>query len=190
MKPKLQTLEQQLERATASQSQPNVPLAPEAVPLHEAWLALGQLLEAAGHSADQPVAVLVGPPPRERRRWILAAVIGLAASLAAVATIVGTMRGIVTAWTARPAESSPPATATASESPGEGRGAVIARQQQAPVVSRRQGLAWEDTLDEEIALAGQEVIRVGQDSPRVAETSNPVRYGLERIERDIRSNSL
>jgi hypothetical protein len=177
--------EQQLQWATARDVPPNALLDQETTSLREAWLAFGQLLEAAQPAPDQPLKCLSEPPGRGRRWWRLAAIVGLAASLLVAATIFWSARrtepaGVVTAPSVEVAVSrTEPAAPAAERAPQEKPSSPVAP---------GSALAWDDTLDKEITVAGQAVVSADQESPLLAGASVPVRYGLEEIEKDIENS--
>jgi len=183
----LKTLEQQLERATARDVPPNALLDQETTSLREAWLAFGQLLETAQPGPDQPLKCLSHPPGGGRRRWLVAAIVGLAASLLVAATIAWSARrtepaGIITAPSvavavSRAEPSAPAAKKALPEKPSSPAGQGSA-------------LAWDDALDKEITLTGQAVVSASQESPLLVDACAPVRYGLEEIEKDIENSPL
>ncbi len=90
MKPELESLEQQLESATARSLPADMPLDPETASLREGWLAFGQLLAAAEPSPERAIALLRKPPASRVRWWLLTAVAITAASLLVAMTIVST----------------------------------------------------------------------------------------------------
>jgi len=177
----LKTLERQLESATSREIPPNASLDQETASLREAWLAFGQLLEAAQPGSDQAMGLLRDPPARRRRRWLLATVVGLAASLlvAAMITWSGRRTGPAVVLTGPPvdvavkrAEQSAPA-----EKPSSPAGSGSA-------------LAWDDALDKEIIVAGQAVVSADQDWTHLAGAGTTLRYGLEEVQKDIENNAL
>jgi len=185
----------QLERATAAQGSAEA-LDAETASLRESWLALGRLLEAAEKDLKEPFP-WKRPPWRTRpNRWKLAGAAALAASL---------LIGLTVAWSLL--RKGPPNGATAT--PGE----AAARQQKEPLPASDLAepklavdvpslpqeepktfvdeLDWDnDPLDEQLALVGEEIVRIQQDWDAVENTFEPVWEGLEQMAEDIESETL
>ena len=51
-------------------------------------------------------------------------------------------------------------------------------------------LAWDDSLDQQIASAAQEVVRVQQDWYQLDYAFGPVYHGLEQMEEDLEQGAL
>ena len=51
-------------------------------------------------------------------------------------------------------------------------------------------LAWDDPLDDQLAMAGQEIIRIQQDWQSLDEPYGNVYRGLEQMEEEIQDNTL
>ncbi len=204
MSTNFKTLEQQLEWATVRDLAPDALPDQETASLREAWLAFGQLLAAAQPASDQPLECLAHPPGRARRRWLLATIAGLAASLLVAATIAWSVRrtgparviptpsGDVGVTHVTPSEvnkalgeklSSPTA-------PGSVLTWDDALDKEIAVAGQSAVSVDDDPLDKQIAVVGQAVASVDQDWPLLAGASAPVRYGLEGIEKDIENNPL
>jgi hypothetical protein len=180
MNSELKALERQLESATSRDIPRNASPDQETTSLREAWLAFGQLLEAA-QPASEPLKLPAVPPGRGRRWWLLATVVGLAASLLVAATITwsGGRAGSAVVLTGPPvnvavkrAEPSAPAKKPASPA---GSGSA---------------LAWDDALDKEITVAGQAVVSAAQDGTHLAGAGTTLRYGLEAVQKDIEDSPL
>jgi hypothetical protein len=137
--------QQQLEQAT-SRNVTGLPLDEETEALQEGWQTLGELLEAVYPAEEMaPVtlpAEIVEPPTRRRREWSVA--LSVAASLAVVIggawyldgpSDIESLRQIAKTGT----DQQPLAPLTASR------------------VDANNELLWNDKLDEEIALVGDEV---------------------------------
>ena len=180
MKSDWSEFELQLERATAAGQSSDVPLDPETASLREGWLALGQLLEAA-QGADDPPLELRPLRRQERTAWRVAAAAALAASLVGAVTL---------AWnwvnTRHVGDQTPASTHWASRDSIEAKSAA----QPSEPLSPGAELAWNDPLDDEIALAGQEMILVEQDWYRFDQALDAVHYGLEQMHQDLENSTL
>jgi len=196
----LEILERQLESATNRDVPPNASLDEETTSLREAWLAFGQLLETA-QPASAP-RLRLPPKSAGRRGWLLAILVGLAASLLVAATI---------AWSGRrtelaavlPAPSlgaaaghgEQAAPAKKSSSPAK-KSASPAKKSSSPAkeasssAGSASALAWDDALDREIVVAGQAVVSADQEWIVVAGACTPLRHGLEEVEKDLENNPL
>ncbi|MBN2473048.1 MAG: hypothetical protein JXB62_00470 [Pirellulales bacterium] len=172
-------LQRRLEQATAEALPADAPLDAETASLREGWLALGQLLKAVEPALEKPL--VLSPATREARpgrlaiRWAAA----LAASLLIVASLAfGLLRpkqgGAIAE---KPAEPAAGAVQTTAPSP-------------TPMAPEKGQLAWDDPLDEELALAGQHVIRLQQDWCALEDPFDPVYDGLEEVGQDIEGNTL
>jgi uncharacterized protein with von Willebrand factor type A (vWA) domain len=51
-------------------------------------------------------------------------------------------------------------------------------------------LVWDDPLDEQIALAGQQVLRLQQDWDSLDDAFGPVYHGLEEMEDELDQSTL
>jgi hypothetical protein len=176
----LKTLERQLESATARDVPPSASPDQETASLREAWLAFGQLLEAA-QPASEPLKLPADPPGRGRRWWLLATVVGLAASLLVAATITfsGRRAGSAVVLTGPPVN-----VAVKGVEPS-----VPAKKPASPAGSGP-ALAWDDALDREITVAGQAVVSAAQDWTHLAGAGTTLRYGLEAVQKDIEDSPL
>ena len=173
MSDELRELQRRLEEATAAAPPPAAELDAETRELREGWLALGQLLEAAHPAGETPVVLPPMPRRSAGRRWKLAAVAALAASLVVVATL---------AWMLR-------------ETGQKGQIASPEVKQPAPTVAQKEGeveqLDWDDTLDDHIAMAGRElVLCIQEDWRHVDETFSPLNEGLQEIRQEIEDSTL
>ncbi len=172
-------LERQLEQATARSGPSGAPLDPETASLREAWLALGQLLETAHPATDLPVQPRAAPRARRRPRWLVPAAVALAASL---------LIGVTVVWTVRGLGPSSDASSGGMALEGASPSASIAQRPSRALPEAK--LAWHDTLDNEIVLAGQAVVSAQEDWPILADASNSVQYGLQQVEKDVQGSPL
>ena len=186
----LRKLERQLEQATAGRDAPRAALDPQTASLREAWLAFGQLLEAATSTPAASPGAMSWTPPREHRRWLVPAALALAASL---------LVGLTVAWGVRGhGPFARPGGAAIEVASNGGKEATPDPEATPPAVSPADSpadspaaeLAWDDTLDSEIASAGRAVVSVRHDWLGLAEGSSAVRYGLRRLEEDLRDSPL
>ncbi len=177
----LRHLERQLEQATARAAPPDASLDPETASLREAWLALGQLLEAAQAESGPPAQPWSPPRGRTWIRWTAAVAVAVAASL-----LIG-----VGIWALRaPGPSSGP-----QPSPDDiaGTAAPVPEAptpEPSPSALPAGELAWNDALDNEIVLAGQALLSVQEDPRLLAGSSDPLRYGLQAVAGDLEGNRL
>jgi hypothetical protein len=180
MNSELKALERQLESATARDVPPNPSLDQETTSLREAWLAFGQLLEAA-QPASEPLKLPANPPGRGRRWWLLVTVVGLAASLLVAAMIT---------W--GDGESGPALVLTVPSADVAVKDVQPSAPAKKPVSPAGSGsaLAWDDALDKEITVAGEAVVSAAQDWTHLASAGTTLRYGLEEVQKDIEDNSL
>ncbi|MGD0898851.1 MAG: hypothetical protein ABR915_13520 [Thermoguttaceae bacterium] len=204
----LAELQRRLEQATARGEADQDTLHAETAALREAWLALGQLLEAAGpeeEEGDSPhlperrgggpriagVAQMgtvpffpASPPARRWARRLVRLVVTIAATvLIAVASVIGwsvAKRGPGQGHTpdASLAEHRPPAVPS-----------VPGTKQPVGGVSQID-LAWSDPIDNAIARAGQAVAGVEADWRTRDDASTAIQYGLRQVEEDMRKNPL
>ena len=150
---------------------PQPDLAPEAESLREAWLAFGQVLEAARPATPSPLAGL--KPPPSPRRWLLVASAALAVSL---------MIAVGLQWmnARRPAgggiaPSRPIASTDAERSP-----------RHAKVEPTAAGnLRWEDSLDRQIDAAGDDVAFAQSELAHTFDAADLVRYRLQQAQQDL-----
>ena len=175
MSDELRELQRRLEQATAAEVPPDAELDAETRELRDGWLALGQLLETAHPDGETPIELPPMPRRSPGRRWKLAAVAALAASLVVVATL---------AW-------------MLSESGQRQKGRIASPEvkQPAPAVAQNEGelqqFDWDDTLDDHIATAGREVVLcIQEDWRHVDETFSPLSEGLQQIRQDIEDSTL
>jgi hypothetical protein len=189
-------LERQLEQATARPDSSGGPLDPQTASLREAWLAFGQLLDAAqpasgkgtvpfssDENRDSPPRIQPVPwPARHRRAWLVPAAVGVAASLLVAVTIAWMTRG------GGDSQSNPNrGTATLAGAPGPTQpGATVPQ----PGVASQTELAWDDTLDKQIVLTGEAVLGAQEDWSVLADAANSVRYGIHQIQKDVQGSPL
>ena len=199
-------LHRRLEQATARHAAADdEPMDPETAALRAGWLALGDLLEAAQPQIGPVVERLPLPPARRRKRWLPLAIAALAASvivaLASSWLASGTKPPAVSpapapeiaktnhpapAVSSVPAVSPPPVPVIVEKSPTP----AVSPVHQSPALSPDADLAWDNSLDEDIELAGRAILQARQD--QLASTAAPgrVQYQLENLKKNIEDNSL
>jgi len=185
MHDELSQLERRLEQATSRGPVPEPPLDPEAASLREGWRVLAGLLAAADAVAPGPTPLPATPPCAKRRLWVALAVAALAASL---------LVGAVVAWKVvgdktpdrNIAKVLPPAKTQKQKT----QPAATAKQQNPTPAAPVAVPAWDDSLDESIAQARQELIRVQQDWHAIGGASLPVSTRLEEIEQELNKSTI
>jgi len=181
MTDELRELEQRLAQATAPRSGSQAPLDSEAAALREAWLAFGEMLEAAGEVTPGRLPSPPAPLPYAdaRSRWLPIAMVALAASV---------LVAIAVAWhVARVKPSALPSVPQIAEShPAPAAPAA----KQVPIVAVETEIAWDDALDQRIEQAGWEVAQVQQDWLAAGASSGFVRYQMEQVKKDIEDSPL
>lgn len=180
-----------LEQATAPRSESVGRVADETASLREGWLAFGQLLAAAEPKTGRPLE-LPSAPPAQRRGWHLAVVAAVAASLVIGVAMAWRLRG-----TDRPVgPSSVPDNVAVNDGSAKSvvlpvpENRVVAVPSDKTTAPAARDLKWDDKLDDEIAQAGQEVIRMEQQWAYRGDTASFVQYGLEQVEEDVKKNEL
>jgi hypothetical protein len=174
MNEETEQLQRQLERATAAGCEPDPSADAETAALRETWLALGQLLDAAAPVGDA-MPEMRCPRRLAASRWSWAA-------LAAVAVWLLIAAGV--AWL--------PAWSVPGQAPVE----VAARPSPLPSAAAsaqtpaEAGLEWDDSLDEEIALAGQKILSIAQEPYRLRAIDSPIAERLKEMDRDLTESTL
>ena len=157
--------------------------------LREAWLAFGQLLEAAqppdGASLCDGVPLCDSVPLL--RRSGAAKKYGLVAAALAASLLVG-----LTVYWLWGGQSAPQCICPADNNVAVVKGAKVNRLTAgpSPVASPANDLRWDDTLDQQIADAGQNVALAQSDLAHAFDTADLVRYRLRQAQQDIEKNKL
>ena len=180
MSDELSELDRRLTAATAPECPAHLLSDAETAALREGWLALGELLEAAQPMLDQPVRLRQPPNRRVPVGWRLAGAAALAASV---------LLGMTLAW-----QLTRGIRGGSTSSPSEGL-AVGVRESKVPpeqprTVPTDDELVWDDPLDEQIASAGQQILRLQQDWDYLDDAFGPVYHGLEEMEDDLEQSTL
>ena len=205
MKDDFRTLEQVLRQATAPNGAPQSDLGFDAKGLREAWLALGEVLEAAqpadGRLATCPTEACNGHgralatctteyrlaacpterlPPRAWRRWPLAAAAALVLCVVIGLAVYGRRAGPATAG--RSVAAGGPVAAA------DGRNKAAAGQP--PARSDAGPLQWDDSLDEQIVAAGEGMALAQSELAHRFEPAELVRYQVGQVLQDVEKSKL
>lgn len=179
----LKKLQDCLERATAAECSSDAFEDAETALLREGWLALGQLLEAAHPAPAGPLELPQAAECKPNVHWRLAGAAAVAAALGVGVALAWKLHGDGVAGGAlRPNE-----LVVVDVEPVE---PSVAGPRQVPPLSSASKLAWDDPLDDEIALAAQEVVRIEQDWSSLGDPFGPVYRGLEEMEKDLNQSPL
>ena len=181
-------LRDRLEQATAAECPPDATLDAETASLREGWVALGQLLEAAQPGLDEPFEFRQPLRQTTRTRRRLAAVATLAASLMVAVVLAWALmqRGGLGDRASLPQQIALPGAGQTSK-PSV---ALVEEIQGEPHADGTDGFDWSDSLDDQIAMAGQQVVRIQQDWHRLDDAFGPMHRGLEQMEQDIEESEL
>lgn len=193
MSDKSPELMRKMEQATARAGAPQSELDAETAQLRDAWTALGRLLETAAPLQGPPFGRWSRRPPSRRRYWLLTVAVALAASL---------LVGAVATWMWRAAGSSGRSGTTPQTAQSDVKVALpqkvvktpVRRPIQAP--SQQQAAPsesepkWDDSLDEQLAQVGRQVISVQQDWTSHAVARAVIQYELEQVQEDLGGNNL
>ena len=177
----LSQLEPRLEQATSRRLPDGTTLDSETAALREGWLAMAQLLEAADSASASAAPVRPLPPADSRRTWKAAVAAAIAASL---------LIGSVLAWKLSSGGNSVEQVAK-DRAPS---------QQPEPLRAPDRGLtafpvavpdtSSDESLDEGIARAYQELIHIEQDWHRLGSASAPLANKLEQIGQELAQSTI
>ena len=179
MSDELEKLQRQLEEATAANDianddiandAANASLDAETASLRETWLAFGELLDTANPPSDEPIELPQVSRRKSSARWLAAAAM-LAASLLVAVTLV---------WIST--EPNQIAKPDKKETPQVEQPKAIA------VVADE--LLWDDTIDEQLAQAGQNIVQVQQDWYQLSEPFSSLQDGVSEMEDDMDQSTL
>jgi hypothetical protein len=180
-----------LERATAPGTGLDDDLDPETKALRESWLRFGQLLETLpslpvtlgeGQAYKSPLPLGEGqgvravPRSTRTRRRLLST-----AALAAASLLIG----ILSVWTPD-AMQKKSVTIEQQSAAIKTDDATLVHQNQ-PAAPKADELRWDDALDEQIELVGQQVTNAQQGS---GDAIALLQYGIERVQEDLDANKL
>jgi hypothetical protein len=194
MKDDLETSLRVLEDATAAGDRPEVQLDAETAPLREAWLAFGEMLEAAqppNFSSPLPTNLRSVPgegpgvgaaPSRRRRCWqrLLAAGL-LAASLLVAAT---------TIWLLSGGNCRDNPTAAPGQMASTKQQAAPSQKARAKSVSVTDAPQWDDSLDEQFEQVNWQMLCVRGNEAFRTDAFGQAQYRLERLRETIQADSL
>jgi hypothetical protein len=183
----LSRLQHRLEQATAPECPSDALLDTETASLRDGWLALGELLQAVQPALEGPLALREPPRRRSWRRLRLAGIAAVAASLLVGVTLAGKwMRAGRPNGPALLSATSPSETDPANVDPS----GIASSQRQATASSDDLDWDWHDPLDQQIALAAEEVVRIQQDWDCLDDAFGPLYRGLEQMEQDLDESTL
>ncbi|HUT89086.1 MAG TPA: hypothetical protein VMY37_06305 [Thermoguttaceae bacterium] len=185
MSDELDRLQRQLERATASECSTDGSLDAETASLREGWVALGELLEAAEPSREQPLELREPLKPGRRTGRKVAGIVALAASLLVGVTLAG--KWIRANRPGRPATRSDASLAEIVQADGEQFNPDAG---QLETASLADWVDWDDPLDQQIASVAQEVVRIQQDWDQVDGAFGPLYSGLEEMAEELDESPL
>lgn len=187
-----EALQRDLEWVTDPTARPERGVDPQTVALREAWMAWGRLLE----NAEAPVesSLIQRPKPRPpARRWLRAGM-GIAAAL--LTLVAGS---VWLALAARRADSPISEPEVVARTPGLPHPAETNTPPQddselkggpSPVTSNDPAIAWDDTVDDEIAKVGENLIEVQQDWHTRTDALDVVWCGLGQIQAEVETEQL
>ena len=184
----LEKMLRSLEEATAPGDAPAVPLDPETASLREAWLAFGEILEAA--QPPIPGSILLseaGPglkavirPTRPRRRHLVASGLIAASLLIAAATF----------WTLRDANRQGSPTHTTNQAASNHRPAVPAIQSHAKGKLAADAPQWDDSLDEPFAQIDWQMLCFRENESFRTDAFGLAQYRISQFRQAIETDSL
>jgi len=173
-------LHDRLTAATAPECPAHLLSDAETAALRQGWLALGELLEAARPTGDVSIGLPELPGRRVPARWRLVAAAAVAASV---------LLGTTLAWQwvagSRRGGMSP-----LSEGRAVAVGESDAASEQPWPLPTEDELAWNDPLDDQIARAAQQILRLQQDGNYLDDVFGPFYSGLEEMEEELDESTL
>lgn len=212
MNDEMRALQARLEKATARGGAGGSDLDAETAALREGWLALGQIIENAEAGLDPSFALnrceetgtgslprAVSPKlplddsepvsvsSRRRRVRLLPLMIAAAAVLLVAVTVAWQLRNV---GHTDDGDSTPNGIAKTTPEPSvpKPQDSVVPAPQEKPaaVPSPAVEIAWDDSLDSDIASAGQAVMRVEQEWNTLADASTAVQYQMQQMAEEFR----
>jgi hypothetical protein len=187
MKNDIETMQRSLEEATAARDAPADgdvladALDPETASLREAWLAFGQMLETASSQAAPTIDHWGTLPPARRWQWRLPAAALLAASVLVAIAAAWMLHNTLWQGTAAVA---PEKTVAANHEIAPSK---QARAQTPPATDEPQ---WDDSLDEQFAQVGWQMLCIRQNQFFRTDAFGIVQYQLDQLSRAIQTDSL
>ena len=181
MKNDIEQMQRLLEKATDAGSAPPDELDPETASLREAWLAFGQMLEAA------PAACLAAAfaGEAEGKEQIVGV---LAAGLLAASLLIGVVAVWMLHGASRQADPTPTTNEMASTNPI--KNVAPATQANSPTVAKADEPQWDDSLDERLSQIGWQVTCAQQNQLFRTDTFGVVQYRVEQLRQAIQADSL
>ena len=190
----LETSLRSLDQATAAGDKPSERLDPETASLREAWLAFGEMLEAAQPpSFASPLPTNLRSVPgegpgvraafsRRRRHWprLLAAGLLAASLLIAVAAI----------WTTSAASRRDNPDGTRQQTVSNNRRAAPLQKSRAKSVSTADAPQWDDSLDEQFEQVGWQMLCVQENQAFRTDAFGQAQYRLEQFREAVQADSL
>ena len=175
-------LQRRLEQATAPEGASQDNLEPETRSMREAWLDFGRLLEAGQPSEEISLDRWRMPRPSRVRRRLLTSGALVAASL---------LIGVAMTWMlydANPLDGivSPAVEKTAAINPD--RATLIHQEEQTSLQAN--GLEWDDSLDEQIAQVGWDMIYARQDVYGSYDGGGSIQYGIEQMQLELEESNV
>jgi hypothetical protein len=198
-------LQRSLEQATSAEPLASGEMDRQIAALREAWLAFGQLLDAAAPTSAPTIVPLRTPRPARRRPWVLAAAAALAASLLiAVASVLMSNRpvqpiagGVAAKERPQPSPEGNNAISGQAAAKPAPKSAVAADVQREATPARQVRSApqtnqpsWDDDLDKQMAAAGKNLISLQQQWVQRSGGYEMAQFRLEQIQSDVKDNSL
>jgi hypothetical protein len=179
----INNLQHLLEQATAAGEESADNLDPETAQLREAWLAFGQMLDAATPPAALSTDHWKTPPPAQLRYWRLPAVGLLAASLLIAVAAISMLRDT------KPAVSTGPATVTtAANNPRAVSPKTHTQAKQTKSASDEP--QWDDSFDDQVAQVSWDMTCARQNQLFRTDSFGIIEYQLEQASQAIQADSL
>ncbi len=186
-------LAEQLEKATAPGNIVDDTLDAETKALREGWLALDQLIEATQPSETELPELQFPMQPQPATKSKLA----VAKKLAALATLAASLlAAALLTWSfvdGRQGEKIVKNQSNETQTPSpieEVSAPVLVQDEQKPSDTAADELDWDAPLDNEIAAAGQEMLRIQSDWYASDDTSSAVYYRMQQMQQDLSDNTL
>ena len=186
-------LAEQLEKATAPGNIVDDTLDAETKALREGWLALDQLIEATQPSETELPELQFPMQPQPATKSKLA----VAKKLAALATLAASLlAAALLTWSfvdGRQDEKIVKNQSNETQTPSpieEVSAPVLVQDEQKPSDTAADELDWDAPLDNEIAAAGQEMLRIQSDWYASDDTSSAVYYRMQQMQQDLSDNTL
>jgi hypothetical protein len=181
----LKKLEQCMMQATAPCDAAQDAVDAETDSLRLGWFAFGELLEATGpKSAPQPPWLSLPPARQRASRWPIAT--ACLAATVLIAVVISLLTNDLT-----PTADLPTSGTNVAGNSGKGHGIVqpnLAEESSTPLGDAE--LAWDDSLDNRIESAADDILQAQQDQFALASTSIVIQDQLESLKWDIEESPL